>query len=59
MDDWNLDENHLISDSNCNIAILKSPKKLQGMRNSVGLTFGACDIVPWFTIKFEQDYENW
>ena len=27
MDDWNLDEKNLVSDSNCNTMILKYPQK--------------------------------
>ena len=34
-----LDENHLVSDSNCTVINLKSPKKLQRMTNSVGDTY--------------------
>ena len=32
-----------------------SPQKLQGMTNIVGLTISVGDIIPRFTISFEQD----
>ena len=47
---------HLVSDSNCNIVNLYSPKKnLQGMPNNVGLISSVSDTTPWFTISIEQD----
>jgi hypothetical protein len=45
MDDYNLDENHLVSDINCNTANLY-PKKLQGMINSVEVTLSVGDTPP-------------
>jgi hypothetical protein len=38
------------------LEICNPPKNLQGMTISVGLTFGAGDTSPWFTIiSIEQD----
>lgn len=45
MDNWDLDENHLISDNNYNIVDLYSPQELQGIVNNVGET------TPQFTIR--------
>ena len=42
-------ENHLVSDSNCNIV------NLQGMTNNVGITLTISDTIPRFTISIEQD----
>jgi hypothetical protein len=43
----------LVSDKNCNIVTLQSPKQtdLQGMTNKVGLTFSIGDTIPQFTIR--------
>jgi hypothetical protein len=45
--------NPLVSDKNCNIVTLQSPKQtdLQGMTNKVGLTFSIGDTIPQFTIR--------
>ena len=54
-------ENHLVSDSNCNIVNPKSmiiynpPKKNQGMINNVGLAFSVGNTTLQFTISIEQD----
>ena len=48
-------KNHLVNDSNCKMQIYISPQKLQGMTNIVGLTISVGDIIPRFTISFEQD----
>ena len=37
---------NLINDSDCNIVILGSPKKLQGVINNVMLTFSVGDTIP-------------
>ena len=52
-------KNHLVSDSNCNPVNLSSPKKSQGMANSVGLTFNVGDTIPRFRISIEQDNQKW
>ena len=44
-----LDENHLVSDSYCNII------NLQGMTNNVGRTFSVGDAILQATISMEQD----
>ena len=62
VDDWNLVENHLVSDSNCNNVYLQSPDTyiyiyicfnflLQGMTNNVGLTISVGDTIPRFAIN--------
>jgi hypothetical protein len=48
-------KNHLVSDSNCNVVNLQSPKRLQGMTNHIAFTFSVCDTTQWFTIRIEQD----
>jgi hypothetical protein len=55
MDGWNLDESHLISDSNCNTINLYSPQKIQGMTNNVWLTFSVGGTIPRFIISIDQD----
>ena len=51
-------KNHLINDNNCDIVNLKSPKKLQGMTNNIGLRFSVDDTIPGLTISIEQDNKN-
>ena len=41
----------LVSDSNCNIVNLYSPKKLQGMTNNISFIFNVGDTIPRFTIS--------
>jgi hypothetical protein len=41
----------LVSASNCNTLNLKSPQKLQGMTNNVGLTFSVGDTTLCKTIR--------
>ena len=57
MDDKNLDEKSLVSDSNCNTLNLQSPKKLykEGLINDVGLALSVGDSTTRFTMSFEQD----
>ena len=38
-------KSYLVSDSNCNVINLESPKKLQIMKNNVGLTFSVGDTI--------------
>ena len=49
-------KNHLVNDSNCNIVNLWTPIFLQGMINSVGLTFSVGVTTLQFTISIEQDH---
>ena len=46
MDDCNLDENHFVSDIDCNTVNLYSPQDLQGMTNNVELAFSVGDTTP-------------
>ena len=49
MDDCNVDENHLVSNSNCkDCNSIIPPKKLQGMTNYVD------DTISQFTFRIEQ-----
>ena len=59
MDDWNLDESHLVSDNNCNTVNLLSLQDLQEMTNNLGLTFDVGLTTPQFTFSIEQDHWNW
>ena len=53
MDDWILDENHLVTDN--------TPKSIipnfisQGMSNTIKLTFSVGDTTPRFTMSIEQE----
>ena len=38
-------KSYLVSDSNCNVINLESPKNLQIMKNNVGLTFSVGDTI--------------
>ena len=53
-----MDENPLISDSNCNMKIYNPSRNSQGMTNNVGLTFDVGDAILQFTISIEQDNSN-
>jgi hypothetical protein len=43
---------YLVSNSNCKY---NPPKKLQGMKNNVRITFSVGDTTPRFTIGIERD----
>ena len=48
-------KNHFVSDNNCDILNLLSPKKFTRNDKHVGLTFSVGDTTLQFTISIEQD----
>ena len=57
VDDWNLDDKSLSKQRNLQHFKSTMPKiLLQGMTNTIGLTFSVGDTTPRFTISIEQDH---